>query len=244
MTNKWADYQLFKRGVEFIDRGEHLTTVGLNKLVSIKASMNRGLSDKLKKYFSPQLFKESPQYIYRYVGGIQRKLGFEERGVTLVQRPVVQNQSTPDSHWVAGFTAAEGCFFVVIKKSIKSITGESVGLRFIITQHSRDEKFIINCLIKYLGCGKYYSRSSKDYGELIVEKFSDIVGIIIPFFEKFKLQGAKQKDFDNFKRVAAPPGGCKAHLTLPPPSRGRGGEAGIRRDTKNKISNEYSGIMP
>jgi hypothetical protein len=47
--------------------------------------MNRGLSDKLKKDFSGR--------------------------VTLVQRPVVQNQSTPDpawGHWVAGFTAAEG----------------------------------------------------------------------------------------------------------------------------------------
>jgi len=100
----------------------------------------------------------------------------------------------------------------VIKKSIKSILGESVGLRFIITQHSRDEKFMINCLIKYLGCGKYYSRSNKDCGELIVEKFSDIVEIIIPFFEKFKLQGAKQKDFENFKRVALLMQ-SKAHLT-------------------------------
>ena len=54
---------------------------------------------------------------------------------------------------------------MVIKKSIKSRLGESVGLRFIITQHSRDERFLINCLIKYLGCGKYYSHSNKDYGE-------------------------------------------------------------------------------
>jgi hypothetical protein len=102
---------------------------------------------------------------------------------------------------------------------------------------------MINCLIKYLGCGKYYSRSNKDCGELIVEKFSDIVEIIIPFFEKFKLQGAKQKDFENFKRVALLMQ-SKAHLTSSPwvPREPRG--AGIRRDTKNKISNEYSNIMP
>jgi hypothetical protein len=43
---------LFKQAVELIERGEHLTTEGLNKLVSIKASMNRGLSDKLKESFS------------------------------------------------------------------------------------------------------------------------------------------------------------------------------------------------
>jgi hypothetical protein len=99
------------------------------------------------------------------------------------------------SSWIYCCGGAEGCFFVVIKKSQKSILGESVGLRFIITQHSRDEKFIINCLIKYLGCGKYYSRSNKEYGELIVEKYSDIVGIISPFY--FFLQ--KKTKSLNFK---------------------------------------------
>lgn len=54
MTNKWADFELFKQAVELIERGEHLTTEGLKKLVSIKASMNRGLSDKLKTKFFPR----------------------------------------------------------------------------------------------------------------------------------------------------------------------------------------------
>lgn len=177
MTKKWADFVLFKQAVELIERGEHLTTEGLNKLVSIKASMNRGLSDKLKESFS---------------------------GVTLALRPEVKIKLMPDPQWLAGFTAAEGCFFVVLTNSQKSVDflGESVWLRFMITQHSRDEEFLINCLIKYLGCGKYYSRSNKEYGELIVEKFTDIVEIIIPFFDKYKLQGAKQKDFEDFKKVA------------------------------------------
>jgi hypothetical protein len=32
--------------------GAHLTSEGLAKIVSIKASMNKGLSDKLKPYFT------------------------------------------------------------------------------------------------------------------------------------------------------------------------------------------------
>jgi hypothetical protein len=35
-----------------INKGEHLTVEGLKDLVNIKASMNRGLSDKLIKEFS------------------------------------------------------------------------------------------------------------------------------------------------------------------------------------------------
>jgi hypothetical protein len=70
-------------------------------------------------------------------------------------------------------------------------------------------------LIKYLGCGRYYSRSNKDYGEFIVEKFSDIVEKIIPLFDKFQLQGVKRKDFEgfDFKKVALLMQ-SKAHLTL------------------------------
>ena len=47
ITVKRVSYQLFKQGVEMIKRKEHLTTEGLNKLISIKASINRGLSAEL-----------------------------------------------------------------------------------------------------------------------------------------------------------------------------------------------------
>ena len=94
-------------------------------------------------------------------------------------------------------------FFIAIKKkkSNKSRLGKSVWLRFQITQHSRDEVFIANDLVKYLGCGRYHSRSNKDFGELIVEKFSDIFEKM--FFEKYQLQGVKRNNFEDFKKVAA-----------------------------------------
>jgi len=40
ITNKQADYLLFKRAVNLIDNREHLTMEGLQKFVSIKASIN------------------------------------------------------------------------------------------------------------------------------------------------------------------------------------------------------------
>ena len=48
ITQKLADYKLFKQAFELVQRKEHLTEQGLRKLVSIKASINLGLSDRLK----------------------------------------------------------------------------------------------------------------------------------------------------------------------------------------------------
>jgi len=51
ITQKRADYELFKKALNCINEKEHLSTEGLYKIVAIKASMNRGLSDELKAAF-------------------------------------------------------------------------------------------------------------------------------------------------------------------------------------------------
>ena len=52
ITKKRADYLLFKMGVDLIKNKEHLTIEGLRKIIAIRASMNKGLSDQLKERFS------------------------------------------------------------------------------------------------------------------------------------------------------------------------------------------------
>jgi len=88
------------------------------------------------------------------------------------------------------------------------------SLKILVTQHERDVA-LLKTFIDYLGCGRY----SKQYGEnaaagyYIVTKFSDMSQIIIPFFDKYPLQGTKLKDFEDFKQVAY----CisnKSHLTI------------------------------
>jgi hypothetical protein len=51
LTQKRADYELFKQAYNLILNKEHLTTEGLAKIVAIKASLNQGLSEKLKFAF-------------------------------------------------------------------------------------------------------------------------------------------------------------------------------------------------
>jgi len=81
ITKKLADYNLFKSAYSILLNKEHLTQEGLYKLVSIKGSLNSGLSSELKSAF--------PDVTYIY------KLSAE----------VVTNSTprVPDPYWLAGF---------------------------------------------------------------------------------------------------------------------------------------------
>jgi hypothetical protein len=47
ITQKWSDFELFKKAVDLVERKEHLTPEGLEKILSIKAVLNNGLSEDL-----------------------------------------------------------------------------------------------------------------------------------------------------------------------------------------------------
>jgi len=51
ITHKWSDFQLFKAAFELVKCKRHLTLEGLIDIVSIKASMNLGLSEELEIAF-------------------------------------------------------------------------------------------------------------------------------------------------------------------------------------------------
>jgi hypothetical protein len=79
ITQKLADYLLFKEAVLIMSRKEHLTVGGFQAIVNIRASINRGLSEEFKVAFP----KAIP-----------------------VKRPVVVNKVILDPQWLAGFTTA------------------------------------------------------------------------------------------------------------------------------------------
>ena len=186
ITKKRADYELFKLAINCIKNKEHLTWEGLSKMVSIKASLNRGLSDELKAVFS---------------------------NITPIARPLVQNLPIPDPYWLAGFVSGEGCYFVEISSLRQDIAlGFQVRLRFKLAQHIRDLP-LIQSLINYLDCGNVNIRSNKLACDFQVTKFADLVEKINPFFKKYSLLGVKSKDFADFSKVAELMKN-KAHLTV------------------------------
>lgn len=85
ITQKLADYLLFKSAFEIIKNKQHLTETGFKDILAIKASINKGLSLPLKEAFP---------------------------NITPFLRPSVNNTTVKDPDWLAGFTTAEGCFMV------------------------------------------------------------------------------------------------------------------------------------
>jgi len=171
ITQKLADYQLFKQSIDLIQKKLHLTEKGLLELVGIKSVLNWGLSEKFKETF-PNMIP--------------------------VVRPKVDISEIKDVYWLIGFVEGEGSFMVIIQES-KSKETDNIGLRFVITQHSKDSELLDN-ISKYLGCGKcYFSRNEVN---LIVSTFSDINNKIISLFNKYPLLGTKKEDYLDFCKVA------------------------------------------
>ena len=199
LTQKQADFELFKKAFKLFKNKEHLTGDGFKEILSIRATMNLGLPEELKIAFP---------------------------NIIPALRPVVIAKNIKDPNWVAGFVSADGTFIISIyNRDIK--TRSAVRLMFKITQHSRDEA-LLKSLVNYLGCGRYYAASSSyNHGEFVVSNLSDVTGKIIPFFDKYPIPppptphmcgvgvgegGAKALDFSDFKRVAELMEN-KAHLT-------------------------------
>jgi len=173
ISQKHADYLLWREIIIMMQRKEHITQEGLLTILSLRASLNLGLSEALKTAF-PHIIP--------------------------ALRPKVNNIAIPHGDWLAGFTSGEGCFFVFVSKSLTHVSGFQVQLVFQITQHLRDEK-LIQSLISYLGCGKLVT-SSDGKVQFRVEKFKDNYEKIIQFFHNHEIRGVKLDDFKDWCIVA------------------------------------------
>ena len=174
LTQKAADFILFKQILELMKNKEHLSIEGLQKIINIKASMNSGLSDVLKSNF---------------------------KKIIPVERPLILTENITDPNWLAGFVCGEGKFEVRISQSKSVKIGYYVILRFRIYQHERNIK-LMELLVKYLGGGKLEKQTNQKVVNLLINKISDITNIIIPFFEVHPLNGVKQLDFLDWCKIA------------------------------------------
>lgn len=201
VTEKASDYLIFKQCFEIIKQREHLTERGLLFLIGLKSSLNWGLSLNLKKAFPNASFVNRPDYKFNGI---------------------------PDPFWVAGFTSGDGSFHFNIKKS-KTNLNYRVSLRFSINLNIRDAE-VLKGLVTYfntlnisctpslevkamLNQKNQYVSKSKNTVSLAITKISELIEIIIPFFEKYQIQGLKNLDFSDFKKVAMMIG-AKEHLTI------------------------------
>lgn len=173
LTQKAADFLLFKQAVKLFNNKTHITVEGLNQLVNIKGSMNLGLSDILKSEFAHY---------------------------TPIERPIINYDNLIlNPHWISGFICAEGNFDVRIP-STNSKLGYRVQLRFRISQHSREIR-LMEKIVEYFGSGKIYKYGGKSAISLTIVDFADITNIIIPFLDKNPIIGIKLYDYLDWSKI-------------------------------------------
>lgn len=97
---------------DIVKNKQHLSEEGLRKIVSLKASLNRGLSPILEDSFA---------------------------NVIPYPKLSVSDFKIKDPQWLAGFSSAEGCFLIRIIESSTHQTGYQIVLVFKLIQHSKDE---------------------------------------------------------------------------------------------------------
>jgi hypothetical protein len=195
ITQKLSDYLIFKQCFEIINKGEHLTESGLLEIIGLKSALNLGLPDYLKKAFPNIQGKDRPEYFYKGI---------------------------PDPYWVSGFTSGEGSFHIVIRNSKKSVFA-----RFSIHLHIRDLD-VLKGIASFLNLDpkfKDFTELSTEEGADVkmvkrlgllrtkkitilkksvnwqISKITDLIEIIIPFFNKYPILGMKSSDFEDFTKV-------------------------------------------
>lgn len=95
ISKKRVDFEIFKQVLDIMNRKEHLTTEGLNKIVSLRAYMNWGLTEVLKESF--------PE-------------------ITPVPIPEVSHQEIKDPNWLTGFSVGcEAGLFLYLYSKIFSL---------------------------------------------------------------------------------------------------------------------------
>jgi hypothetical protein len=101
ITQKQSDFLLFKDIVYLIFNKQHLNKEGLVKILSLKASLNKGLSDSLITFFPD---------------------------ITKVERYKINATKHIDYNWLAGFVSGEGYFRINIYKSKTCKAGYAIRL--------------------------------------------------------------------------------------------------------------------
>lgn len=130
--------------------------------------------------------------------GLSEKLRNSFSEINSLEKAEFIFDGIPNPYWIAGFVSGDGSFNI---KTTKTRVGK-VQLRFAVHLHIREEE-VIKGIVKFFNFEEnkniYYTNRSV---AVQIVNTLDILNIIIPFFEKHQIKGAKELDFIDFKKVA------------------------------------------
>jgi LAGLIDADG endonuclease len=107
--------------------------------------------------------------------------------------------------WIVGFVDGEGCFSISVVRNPGCRLGWQVQHEFSVTQ-AASSRPALELLIREFGVGRVIeNRRHDDHHEHLlrfsVKRRSDLVDVVVPFFEEHPLITAKRLDFERFVSV-------------------------------------------
>ena len=107
--------------------------------------------------------------------------------------------------WIVGFVDGEGCFSISVFRNRTTRFGWQIFPEFVVTQ-SEKSLSTLKQIKKYFSCGNIFINRRYDNHKTPIYRYcirniADLEKEILPFFEKYKLQSAKQQDFEKFSVV-------------------------------------------
>lgn len=111
---------------------------------------------------------------------------------------------SPD--YIVGLTDGEGCFYINIRSPHKPQSRQLVEHHFYIKLRG-DHLELLQKVKTSLGCGAIYRQLEKRENHSECYRFEinsqrDIQEVLIPFFDKYPLQGPKSKEYLIFRQIA------------------------------------------
>src|SRR5207244_9884671 len=104
------------------------------------------------------------------------------------------------SAYISGYADGEGCFTVSISPRAKLLAGWEVRPSFSVSQNG-DRAEVLHALQAYFGCGSIRPDRSDKTLKWETRRLEDLLGRVIPHFERFPLLSGKRFDFEAFAAV-------------------------------------------
>jgi hypothetical protein len=179
LTSKYLNYLTFKKAIKMLENKEHLTLQGIEKLKNMASQMNTN-----------RTFEEKGQFCQEHT-----------------------SKSTISPEWIQGFTDAEGCFYFYMGKP--NIKGKESSTWYLqasleIAQNTHDVA-VLELIQSFFGCGIIKpkrtnnelktAQSVRSVSRYVVSNLSDVMNVIIPFFDAHPLFTSKSLDYEDWKTI-------------------------------------------
>src|SRR6266516_4309824 len=104
------------------------------------------------------------------------------------------------SAYISGYVDGEGCFTVSISPRAKLLMGGEVRPSFSVSQNG-DRAEVLHVIQAFFGCGSIRPDRSDKTLKWETSRLDDLVGRVVPHFERYPLLSGKRADFERFAAV-------------------------------------------